>query len=383
MEICVLNPYFYPYNGGTEKVLLEVYRRIAKKHNITVITSSVRSQKANEEIFGIKIIRLKPKEHKLPHLPLPLLSMEGLNPEIEKLGADIYHINNRYQYFWGTLKAIKKSRGRLAITIHNSLPKGIDPITDFGGLAYDVFWGRKIMKSSEAITAVSKNAMEVTVPKSMQGKAHVIPNGIDYALFKPGLDKEKTEAVKNSFGFGEGITVINNGRLTVQKGQEYLIKAVAELNMEGTKCNLVIIGRGPLEKRLWKLATALGIKERVRIISDIGEASLPYYYSASDIFVFPSLYEPAGVAMLEAVSAGLPTIATRIGGIPETLKEYGEYIKVKDSKSISAAIAKVSADIGHYRNLSIKCRENVIIKEHDWDAIAEKYNEVFESIQRA
>ena len=52
MEICVLNPYFYPYKGGTEKVLLEVYGRLAKRHNITVLTSTVpgRNEERREEI---------------------------------------------------------------------------------------------------------------------------------------------------------------------------------------------------------------------------------------------------------------------------------------------------------------------------------------------
>jgi glycosyltransferase involved in cell wall biosynthesis len=95
------------------------------------------------------------------------------------------------------------------------------------------------------------------------------------------------------------------------------------------------------------------------------------------MFVFPSLYEPAGMAMLEALSCGTPTIATKIGGIPEALQNYGEYIKIKDAKSIANAIMKVSSDIGHYRKLALECRENVIKKEHDWDLIAKRYEEVF------
>ena len=55
MEICVLNPYFYPYFGGTEKVLLEIYKRLSKKNNITVITSSVGSEPGETTFEGIKI----------------------------------------------------------------------------------------------------------------------------------------------------------------------------------------------------------------------------------------------------------------------------------------------------------------------------------------
>ena len=109
MEICVLNPYFYPYKGGTEKVLLEVYGRLAKRHNITVLTSTVpgRNEKRREEINGITVIRLRTKQYALPGLPLPFESFTDLNSEIKKARADLYHINNRYQYFYFNLQSIK------------------------------------------------------------------------------------------------------------------------------------------------------------------------------------------------------------------------------------------------------------------------------------
>ena len=141
MDICVLNPYFYPYKGGTEKVLLEVYRRLAKRHNITVLTSTVpgRNERRSEEIHGIKVIRLKTRQYALPGLPLPFESFEGLNSAIVRAGADLYHINNRYQYFYLNIMSLK-SVGKLCLTIHNSLPLNIDRPTDFFGRAYDVVW---------------------------------------------------------------------------------------------------------------------------------------------------------------------------------------------------------------------------------------------------
>ena len=71
----MLNPYFYPYNGGTEKVLLEVYSRLAKRNNITVITSvaAKRNKPSVEEISGIKVVRLKATSTRLPTLPMPFL----------------------------------------------------------------------------------------------------------------------------------------------------------------------------------------------------------------------------------------------------------------------------------------------------------------------
>ena len=364
-------------------MLMEVYSRLAKKNNVTIITSSIGSKQGEETINGMRVIRLKSRQHRLVHLPLPLTSMDGLNDAIARVDAEIYHINNRYQYFSGTIGTIKnKLRKRLAMTIHNSLPIGIDPITDFGGLVSDLAWGRRIMKESDLITAVSKNALEVTVPKQLQNKSMVIRAGIDYNLFRPAKNEKKTIEIKESIGFGEGINIISNGRLTTQKGHRYLIDAVAYLNSKGVKANLLIIGRGPLENKLKELAKRLGTENNIRITNGISEKELPYYYNSADIFAFPSLYEPAGLALLEALSCGIPTIATRIGGIPETLGKYGEYIKIKDKRSMADKILKVYSDIKHYENLALECRDAVIKKQHDWDKIATDYESAFERTLR-
>jgi glycosyltransferase involved in cell wall biosynthesis len=384
MDICVLNPYFYPYFGGTEKVLLEIYTRLAKNNNVTVITSDIGSKPGEETFNGIHIIRLKSRQHNFVRLPLPLTIMDGLNEAITRVDAEIYHINNRYQYFRSTVNTIKKRVGKnLALTIHNSLPVGIDPITDFGGLAYDVIWGRRIMREANIITAVSKNALEITVPKTFQNKSIVIHNGIDYTKFRPAKNEYKTEKIKNFLGFGEGINIISNGRLTTQKGHKYLINAIMQLKSRGTKANLLIIGRGPLESKLRELVKRLRIENHVRIINGIREEDLPYYYNSSDIFVFPSLYEPAGMAMLEALACGIPTIATKIGGIPETLGEYGEYIKIRDKNDIADKVLKVYSELKRYENLALECREKVIKKQHDWDNIAKEYENAFEQTLRA
>src|SRR5208283_4310323 len=86
LDICVLNPFFYPYKGGTEKVIFEVYSRLAKKHNITVITSAPfnRNRPSKEEISGIQVVRLRTVHARLPVFPLPFLFFDGLKKALVK-----------------------------------------------------------------------------------------------------------------------------------------------------------------------------------------------------------------------------------------------------------------------------------------------------------
>ncbi|MCL4372207.1 glycosyltransferase family 4 protein [Candidatus Marsarchaeota archaeon] len=381
MDICVLNQFFYPYYGGTEKVLLEIYSRLSKKHNITVLTSAIPGTEPNESVRGINIVRLKSRKINVPFAPLPLVAMDELNKKIIELDADAYHINNRYQYFGGTINAIKSQNKKLVLTIHNSLPKGIDFITDFGGLAYDVFWGRKVMKAADAISGVSENAVKVTVPKSMMDKARVIYNGVDYAAFRfREKSSKEVRSVIESLNFDPGPILLSNGRLTKQKGHEYIIKALGELAKEGMQINFIVIGKGPLKDRMLELSRRFGILDRVRIVEGISEGELPFYYNAADAFVFPSLYEPAGMALMEAMASCTPVITTGVGGIPEVVKDYGEYIIPKSSGDLKRAILKVLSSISEYRERASTCRETTIIKEHDWDKIANEYGSLFESL---
>lgn len=382
MDICVLNPYFFPYQGGTEKVLLEIYRRLAKRHNVTVITSAERGKgRSVESVDGIRVVRLKSLYFDLPGLPLPFVSMIDLNRTIKKEDCDIYHINNRYQYYYGTIHAIKGMGRSLAITIHNSLPKGIGPFTDEGGLLYDAVWGRMIMHAADIITGVSKSAIATTVQKRDMRRAHLIYNGVDAGKFQHiGKGSPALKEIANGldFGFGDGVyNIVTNARLTEQKGHPYLMRAIAQLVKEdGLNINLTIIGRGPLEGHLHGYAERLGISKNFRIVNGVSEEMLPFYYNMGDAFVLPSLYEPAGMAVLESMACEVPTIGTNVGGIPEMMDGCGFCVSPRSPEEIRERIKYVINNNGRTRELAERGRRTVI-RRNDWDRIARQYEDLF------
>ena len=370
MDICILNPFFYPYNGGTEKVLLEIYRRLAKKHNITVLSAAFPGSGGDTEKFGIRIVRLKSRYINLPGLPLPWPLMEGLNGAVARVDADVYHINNRYLYYPGALGAIKSTGARMLLTLHNALPKGIDPLTDAGGLLYDLIWGREVMRRADRIVGITKSVLNTTVPKQMSYKSMVIYNGVDTERFKRRNGDSRVKKLREDIG-GEEI-ILNVARFTGQKGQTYLLRAFSEIAKERNRAKLVMIGNGPLKKRLRRETERLGIGRNVLMLSDVKEEALPLYYDSADAFALPSLYEPASLALLEALSSGVPTVASKVGGIPEMMKDCGLYSRPRDHKSIQKAMDTLLSE----RNLSRRLSESgrrLMRREHDWDRIANEY----------
>ncbi len=379
MDICVLNPFFHPYAGGTEKALLNVYGRLSRRHNITVISSALEpgDSAVTEEMEGIKVIRLKTHYTNLSGLPLPFMRVEGLPAAIAAQNADIYHINNRFVYYSGALNAIRRTKARLALTIHNSLPQNIDLPTDLFGLAYDTLWTRRIIHASDVITGVSRNAIDVTIPRRYWDKSHVIFNGVDFRLFTPRPKSDgNVRRIASRLGL-RGRIILTNGRLVPQKGQVYLIRAVAHMRRDQHGGpSLLIIGRGPLERYLYGQAASLGLKGRFSIVSNLQEKELPYYYNAADVFAFPSLYEPAGITITEALACEIPSVAARIGGIPEMVKECGLYFNPRSPREIRRSI---EAMLGNERTAVSMARagRRLMVKEHDWNKIAVQYEKLF------
>ena len=184
-----------------------------------------------------------------------------------------------------------------------------------------------------------------------------------------------------ALGF-DGKAIVTNGRLVPQKGQIYLLEAFAGLVNSGMDdLNLMIIGRGPLSRYLHRNAKRLGVADRFSIVSGIDDKALPCYYNACDIFAFPSLYEPAGLAVCEAMSCELPVVASRVGGIPEIVGDYGVYTKPKDCESIRDGLRYVMENEKEVRRIVALGRKRMI-RQHDWDRIAKQYESVFSTVVR-
>jgi len=266
---------------------------------------------------------------------------------------------------------------KIALTIHNALPKNIDPLTDELGELYDRLWGRKLMRAADVITGVSTNTIRTTIPQSELYKTHLVFNGVDYKRYrKMGKGNANVLKVAKRLGFDGSVNVVCNGRLVRQKGQKYLIRAVAGLVHEGYDLNLLIIGDGPLKKELTRTAKRFGMHDRFKIVYDLDDDTLPYYYNACDIFSMPSLYEPAGLALLEALSCEMPSVISRIGGMPELAGDCALYSRPKDYHSIRERIRYILDNGDECAAIAARGRRRMI-RYHDWDRIAKKYESIF------
>jgi len=165
----------------------------------------------------------------------------------------------------------------------------------------------------------------------------------------------------------ELIRIVNVGRLVEVKGQEYLIGAVKILKSRGYKIKAIIIGDGPRKRILEYLIKKLSLHEEVKLFGPLRIEEIKNYLYSSDFFVFPSVIcrnghvETLGYACVEAMAAGLPVVASNVGGIPEYVihNETGLLVQPRSSRQIAEAIEDLINNPRKARSISRKARQLV------------------------
>ena len=179
-----------------------------------------------------------------------------------------------------------------------------------------IFHERLVMDISDGILVLSEGeASDIeNLYEFKSEKIDVISGGVDTEMFRPMSKKE----AKVNLGINDRDTLLYVGRIEPIKGLDLLLDTV-DLLAKSRDIQLYVVG-GSLEKdpeldRLRKKTADLGLGNRIVFKGSVDQDTLKHYYSASDVFVFPSFYESFGLVVLEAMSCGLPVVASRVGGV--------------------------------------------------------------------
>jgi colanic acid/amylovoran biosynthesis glycosyltransferase len=142
-------------------------------------------------------------------------------------------------------------------------------------------------------------------------KLRVVRCGLDLARFPP-VDR---------IGRSGPAEILSVGRAVPVKGQSLLIRALGELARRGLDARLTLVGDGPELSDLRSLARDVGVESRVEFAGAVGQDEIAGHYARADLFAMPSFAEGLPVVLMEAMSAGLPVVASRITGIPELVQD--------------------------------------------------------------
>jgi glycosyltransferase involved in cell wall biosynthesis len=182
-------------------------------------------------------------------------------------------------------------------------------------------------------------------------KLCVIPNGIEAQRFRERTD---SEVLRQALGIPQGAPIIGTvGRLTEIKHQDLLIRAFSRVRKESPDAHLLLVGDGPLMVELRDLTASLGLSKYTHFV---GYQTQPErYLHLMDTFILPSRSEGMPLAVLEAWAAGIPVVASRVGGLPELINpgRNGLLFPPGDEVSLKESICKILAD----KDLARRLRE--------------------------
>ncbi len=206
---------------------------------------------------------------------------------------------------------------------------------------------------------------------------HVIPNGVDVAKFSAPVPGERILELKKNLNKKMGdVFLFTASRLVLSRGVEDTIRALADLPAH---IQLLIAGSGDDKDALATIANGIGVSERVQFLGHIAHSELPAYYKVSDIFVRPSVIEGFGNAFVEAFAAGIPVVATPVGGIPDFLFDpeqnpdtppTGLFCAVHDPKSIAQAVTRYMSDPALVSTI-VDNAKTLVAQKYDWNSIAQ------------
>ncbi|MES2213800.1 MAG: glycosyltransferase family 4 protein [Patescibacteria group bacterium] len=240
---------------------------------------------------------------------------------------------------------------------------------------------RKIFMRADKIQAISYFLADFAEAMGYKGKVEVIPNGVDYKSFAELPDPHRMQEILERFEKKDTETyLITTSRLVKKNGIDDVIKAVALLPKT---VKFLILGTGPDQKILESLARRCGVETQVKFLGYVEYKNIPLYLHASDIFIRPSLSEGFGNSFIEAMAAGLPVIATAVGGIIDFVfdpdKDHdmpptGLFVNVKDPESIKTQILRLIDD-KELREKLVSNGKKLAEEKYDWNLVAKEMRE--------
>ena len=377
MKVCLVNSYYPPWIGGAETYVSNIARGLKNLGQDVTVYCSDRPLISGESYEdGIRVIRMKTplRFYGTPITRLP----RRLFTEY----YDVIHANFPGPYLAAISAITAKARNTPSVlTWHNDLP----PVTSGAGIAvklHDNFSSLYLDLYDRIIATTQVYANSSKTLRRYSSKLSVIHNGVDTTRFNP---KVKGDSIRERFHLGESKVAIFVGALTTfhaYKGVDVLLKAF-KMASQSLDLKLLIVGAGDLSGNYKKLAGELGISSKVIFTGHIKDSELSQYYAASDFAVLASKdsSEGFGLALLEAMATGKAVIGSRVGGIPEFVRDgtNGLLVEPNNADQLAKAIDLLARDDQSRSNMGKSGLE--FAKSNDWSSVASKLAELYTALR--
>ena len=362
---------FLPRIGGAERQLA-AQAPLLRSHNVEIhiITRRYPGMKEFEMINGIPV-------HRMPAIgPRPLAALSFIGSALWKIFQIKPNLIHAHELLSPVTTAIfiKWCKGTpvLAKVLRGGHLGDISKIS--AGL---LGWLRvAFVRSSVDMYAVISREIDQELAAIGIPDDHRIflPNGVDLDRFSPVSNSAHQSKIRNELGLPEGQLVIYSGRLEPEKNVDQLVKVWRRIRKKYGNANLVVLGTGSEELRLRELA-GIGVS----ILGAVDDV-VPYL-RAANLFVLPSSTEGLSNSLLEAMSCGLPVIATKVGAASEMIEHQnsGWLIRPNSQEDLEIAITALLEDESLCKEMGKRAREYVV-KVHALPVLVKSLRELYDKM---
>jgi len=364
VKIAILTWYFPPkWLAGTEIASNYIAKYLAVRgHEVHVITQRDPGLPRNEYVEGFYIHRIGIPNLKVGDLTLFTLDLCILLKKIQP------HIIHAQSIPMGLPCLICKKLLKIPFVV---MGQGSDV---YGYWPYKSLISRLVLKNADAVIALTED-MKKQMLKMHSREIFIIPNGVEIETFSA-ITREEA---RRTLGIDTHEKILLYvGRLYPVKGVRYLVKAMDIIrNYYKDNVKLIIVGDGEQRNYLLQLTRKLNLENYIIFVGKVPHRKIPIYLKAADVFVLPSLREGFGMVILEAMAAGLPVVATRVGVVPEIIKDYenGFVVEPMSSHQIAEKMLLLLKD----EKLREKMSKNNIekAKEFSWEKVTQTLERLY------
>ncbi|MDB5238033.1 MAG: 1,2-diacylglycerol 3-glucosyltransferase [Candidatus Kaiserbacteria bacterium] len=400
-RILIFSLTYHPYVGGAEVAIKEITDRLSPAEFVfDMVTLRFDSALPEVERIGnITVHRIGPTvpDAKVSdrNMPFVLRRAKLLFPFGAFWKARALHKAHPYDMTWGMMA---NQAGFAALFFKYWFPRvpyflelqdgrALSEMTKRRRILLPIWWlYKRIYLNADRIKGVSHFIEREVRAIGYTKEIDVIPNAVDVAKFSQFVPLVELAKLKEKYEKKLGdVFLFTASRLVLSRGVEDTIRALSYLPYH---VKLLIAGTGDDQKQLEAIADEIGVTDRVIFAGHIDHAQLPLYYKISDIFVRPSIIEGFGNVFVEAFAAGIPVVATPVGGIPDFLfdpdhnpdkEPTGLFCAVRDPKSIAEAVKRYMNDPVLTANIITNAKQ-LAAEKYDWNIIARDVRTLFSAL---
>jgi glycosyltransferase involved in cell wall biosynthesis len=378
--------WFYPQLGYQETFLSKAERE--QGYDVYVLTSNLFDKtiyEANRGIFGQRKTKVGQsvergiKTIRLPAFHLPIVNnlyLLGLEKVVAKLRPDVIICHGIV--FLTAIRAARLKKRLPGVKLifddhmtYNATRRGI---FRYIYALFKLAFTPAILKSSDAIVAVThetKTFMEEVYGIPTE-KISIIPIGVETTLFR--RDPRAREKIRTKYGIAnDDVVFIYAGKIIPEKGPHLLVEAALKILNEYPNVKIILVGGGKHDYKILvnKMISSSGFGNSFILIPEVTNEELYKYYSAADVGVWPL---QCSIAMLEAMSCGLPLLISNNSGALERISEgNGLMYREGDLKDLAEKM-KILLNPKLRKSMSLRARE--FAEKNDWNIISKRFLEL-------